>query len=345
MYNPFSDYISYSLFSGVLYKHEATVTRQFVLVKKAIEKVKLFIRFNQSFFPGFVLILFLLAGCKEKNKNTGPVYGTKSTVSVNEYRFAIPEFSNPADVISTYQPLIDYLNKNTKNAKFILETSKNYASFESKYKNGGPEFIRPNPWQTIQAIQFGYDVILTAGDPDEFKGILVVRKDGGINKPSDLIGKTISYSSPTAMAATVMTQYFLYKNGINVNRDIKNIYVGSHESALLNVYLKNTAAAGSTLIPWNDFQRDHPAEAAELKVAWETESLIMGSVMIRKDIDSVIRRQVTDCLLKLPETEEGRKILFTIHTKYFLAATNKDYDVVKQYVQRFEKEVRKIELK
>ncbi|MFT3846987.1 MAG: PhnD/SsuA/transferrin family substrate-binding protein [Lacibacter sp.] len=299
---------------------------------------------GRIFVCHFIVLLYLLPGCKEKEISS-PLYGTAPSDSIPVYRFATPEFNNPGDVMADYQPLMDYLNDNIKSVRFVLETSKDYANFEKKYQNGTPEIIRPNPWQTIQAIQSGYDVILTTGDPAGLKGLFIVRKDAEINKPSDLIGKTVSYSAPTAIAATVMTQYFLYQNGINVNRDVKNIYVGSHESALLNVYMKNSSAAGSTSIPWHDFQKNHPPEASKLKVAWETESLIMGSIMIRRDVDSAIRRQVTDCLLQLPETEKGRALLAGIHTKYFLRATNKDYDVVKQYIQRFERDVRKIEVK
>lgn len=344
MQSPVLIHINQYFFSETLNQKVATVNRLFTIPGKVKARIKSISLLYQLLVPVF-LLLFLLVSCKGKNKTTGPVYGTTHEIPVPEYRFAIPEFSNPASVIEAYQPLMDYLNKKIKNVKFVLETSSNYSNFEKKYKENGPEFIRPNPWQTIQAIQFGYDVILISGDPADFKGIVVVRKDGGINKPSDLIGKTVSYSSPTAMAAAVMTQYFFYKNGIDINKNLKNIYVGSHESALSNVYLKNSAAAGCTLIPWNDYQRDHPKEASELKVAWETESLIMGSIMIRRNVDSVIRRQVTECLLTLPETAEGRALLESIHTKYFLSGSNKDYDVVKKYVQRFEREVRKIEMK
>ena len=67
-------------------------------------------------------------------------------------------------------------------------------------------------------------------------------------------------------------------------RDIENRYVGSQESSIMNAYLGQTAAGATWPPPWRAFQKEHPREAAELKVIWETESLVNNSVMVRDDV-------------------------------------------------------------
>jgi phosphonate transport system substrate-binding protein len=261
------------------------------------------------------------------------------------YVLAVHPLYNPTKLFSAYQPLVDYLNKHLEEAQITLEASRDYDTFEEKYENRLPDFLLPNPWQTLQAMESGYQVIATAGEPEDFKGIFIVRKDSSIEQPVDLLGKAVSYPSETALAACIMPQYFLYQNGIDVNRDIENRYVGSQESSIMNVYMGLTAAGATWPPPWRAFQRDHPEEAAELMVIWETEPLINNSVMARNDVPADVRNKVQQLLITLHETDEGRSILTGMDTARFIPAEDSDYDIVRAFVAQFEKAVRPVEEK
>ena len=298
-----------------------------------------------------IVTFFLLAllcgtspGCDRAPEVKGPQVGTKPRSSdIPVYRFAVHPLHNPGKLFQAYQPLMDSLNGQLHDARLTLEASRDYANFEEKYQARKPEFLLPNPWQTLQAMPVGYHVIAMAGEPQDFKGIFVVRRDSGLTHPAELKGKAVSYPSPTALAACIMPQYFLHNHGLNVNTDIENRYVGSQESSIMNVYVGQTAAGATWPPPWRAFQREHPREAAELKVIWETEPLVNNSVMVRNDIPAQVEKQVRALLLKLDKTPEGRSILAGMETTRFLPAADKDYDVVRRYVSRFESEVRPVE--
>jgi phosphonate transport system substrate-binding protein len=294
------------------------------------------------------LLLYVMTnvGCSNSNENSGPRYSASPAIYEDPvYCFAVHPLHNPNKLLQVYQPLINYLNANVAGVRFTLEASRDYASYEKKYLGRKPAFLLPNPWQTIQAIKVGYHVLAMAGEPGDFKGIFVVRKDGGIRSPSDLKGKTISYPASTALAACIMPQYFLHSAGINVSTDIINKYVGSQESSIMNVYLGQSDAGATWPPPWRAFQKDHPEEAATLKVVWETEPLINNSVMIRDDIPAEIMLQVQKLLTSLNEKAEGKLILADMETTRFILASDKDYEIVANYISLFEKEVRKIETK
>jgi phosphonate transport system substrate-binding protein len=247
--------------------------------------------------------------------------------------------------MQVYQPLIDFLNTRVKGAGFTLEASRDYSSFEKKYLDRLPGFLLPNPWQTLQAMKTGYHVLAMAGEPGDFKGIFIVRRNSLIRMPKDLKGKAISYPAATALAACIMPQYFLFHSGIDVTSEIDNKYVGSQESSIMNVYLGLTAAGATWPPPWRAFQKNHPREASELQVIWETDPLINNSVMARDDIPSDILKQVQTSLMILHETNQGKEILAGMETARFLPASDKDYDVVRVYISKFEHDVRKIETK
>ena len=300
-------------------------------------------RFRRLILLLLIPVIAVTIGCSREKGGTGPKYGVAPAGSDRpEYHFAIHPLHNPAKLVADYQPLLDYLNKRLDGAKLVVESSRDYSAFEDKYRNRDPEFLLPNPWQTLQAMKSGYHVIAMAGEAKDFKGIFIVRKNSPLRNPSDLKGQTVSYPAPTALAACIMPQYFLHSHGIDVNRDIENSYVGSQESSIMNAYLGKSAAGATWPPPWRAFQREHPKEAANLKVIWETDPLINNSVMARDDVPASVRDQVRTLLAGLNETAEGKAILANMETARFIRASDADYDLVRSYVARFEKDVRKV---
>lgn len=296
-------------------------------------------------FLGLTLlsVILLLTGCNSKSAEKTLQYSkTPSTASPPVYRFAVHPLHNPAKLAEAYQPLIEFINLHIPEAFFELEASRDYQAFEEKYRIRRPEFLLPNPWQSIEAMKSGYQVIAMAGDAEDFKGLFIVRKNSLVKKLTDLKGKTVSYPSPTALAACIMPQYFLHQQGININRDITNIYVGSQESSIMSAYLGQSAAGVTWPVPWRLFQQDHPHEAAQLKVLWETPCLLNNSVMVRDDVPAAISLKVRQLLLDLPQTAEGRAVLSSMSTTRFHAADNGSYKRVRDYVTAFEKEVRPV---
>jgi len=295
--------------------------------------------------PAAVLVLAAACG-RAPDAEPGPRYAAgPSRRDAPAYRLAVHPLHNPEKLSRTYQPLIDHLNGRIGGARFELEASRDYGVFEDKIRARAPEFLLPNPWQTLRAMKAGYRVIAMAGDPRDFKGIFIVRRDGGIRLPADLKGKAVGYPSPTAVAACILPQYFLHEHGIDINTDIENRYVGSQESAIMNVYLGKTAAGAVWPPPWRAFIKDHPKESAELKVAWETPHLINNSVMVRDDVPAPVWERVVKVLQRLRDTPEGRGILAGMETARFYPSDNGDYEAVRRYIARFEKEVRPVELK
>jgi phosphonate transport system substrate-binding protein len=295
-------------------------------------------------FLALLVTSWALVACAPESSDATLQYSrTPKASQARVYRLAVHPLHNPEKLSAAYQPLVDHLNRQLQGVRIELESSRDYQAFEKKFRQRGPDFLLPNPWQTLQAIQVGYHVIAMAGDASDFKGIFLVRKDGGIAQPADLKGKSVSYPSYTALAAAIMPQAYLHAHGINIRRDIQNVYVGSQESSIMNVYLKQTAAGATWPPPWRLFQQDHPQEAAQLQIAWETPSLLNNSVMVRDDVPAALAQQVTAMLLALPQTAPGRVILDSMQTTRFHPSSDAHYKVVADYIARFERDVRPVE--
>jgi len=160
-----------------------------------------------------------------------------------------------------------------------------------------------------------------------------------IKKVADLKGKKVSYPARTALAATMMPQYYLRTRGLDVNHDIENLYVGSQESSIMNVYLGNVAAGATWPLPWEAFQKEHPDMAHELELKWETEPMINNGVVARDDVPEQLARRVAQLLDTLHTTVEGKAMLARMPLSRFELADDQRYRVIEDFLHKFSQTV------
>lgn len=264
-----------------------------------------------------------------------PEFTSAPISSAQEYIFGVHPQRNPEKLHAVFGPLINYLNTQLPDARFVFEASRNFASFDQKQANHQFAFVLPNPYGTVVGIENGYKVFAQMGNENDLRGMIVIRRDSPIRKVTDLKGKVVSFPAPTALAATMMTKYFLHTHGLNVNTDIESRYVGSMESSLMNVYQRNVAAGTVYPPAWRDFQKNQPQVAAELKVMWETESLPDNSLMARADIPQELVDRVAQLILNMHTTDEGKAILAGMDMAKFKPANNATYQPVKDFLKKY----------
>lgn len=289
-------------------------------------------------------LVLLAAACGKSEENAyQPTYSRESKQQVTEYVVGIHPLHNPQRLMEVYGPLVDYMNSKIPEVRFKLEASRNYAEFEKKFYAGHFAFAMPNPYQTVQSLKHGYRIFGKMGDDENFRGIILVRKDSAIEKVTDLKGKAVSYPAATALAATMMPQFYLHTHGIDVNRDIVNRYVGSQESSIMHVFRGYVAAGATWPVPWVSFAAEHPDMASQLIVRWETDPLPNNGWVVRKDIPAPIADEFARLLLSLHESEQGRMMLGRLPISRFEPATDETYRPVRDFLEKFSKTVRLIE--
>ena len=297
---------------------------------------------NCTIFKAVSLFLLLgLSSCSKEERAYQPSYSSQPADSARKiYNFGFMPLHNPKMVLERYGPILNYLNKNIEGVHFTFETSRNYEEFDKKLYSAAFAFALVNPYEAVNAMQHGYHVFAKMGDDDYFRGLVLVRRDSGIREIADLKGKTVTFPAKTALAATMMTQYFLQTNGLDVNKDIEISYVGSQESSITNVYLGNVTAATASMRPWLTYQRAHPDQAAQLEVKWTTDHLINNGLMARDDMPPELVQRVAGLFDKLHESQEGRAMLKNVLISRFELANDATYDVVHVFLDQFSRAVR-----
>lgn len=286
----------------------------------------------------------LLAACgRSPEAGYEPQLSERATGGGPIYRVGVHPLHNPRRLMETYGPLVEAVNAAIPEADIQLEASRNYEEFEKKLYGGQFDFAMPNPYQTVLALRRNYRVIAKMADDAEFRGLILVRRGSGIQRVTDLKGQAVAYPAPTALAATLLPQHYLNANGLNVNEDITNLYVGSQESSILNVQRGHVAAAATWPLPWKAFVAEHPELAAQLEVKWQTAPLVNNSWVARRDLPPELVQRFARVLIALKDTEAGRQLLARLPVPAIEPATDDTYRPVQQFLDNFARQVRPIE--
>lgn len=284
-----------------------------------------------------IMLILVLAACSDSaSQYLGPQYADASSGSSPKviYIFAVHPLHNPRRLFEVYQPLVDMINKHTKDFTVKFEASRNYAVFEHKLYSRKFAFALPNPYQTVLSEQYGYRIFGKMADDDKFQGIIVVRKDSQIRSVRDLKGTAISFPAPTALAATMMTKYFLHTHGLDL-KEVHLKYVGSQESSIMNVYLGRVTAACTWPPPWVLFTQRHPDLAKELTVKWRTARLINNGLVVRSDIPPAHLKVFENVIFNLQRSARGRAILEGMDLSHFVPADAGTFDVVRSFLKKY----------
>jgi phosphonate transport system substrate-binding protein len=285
------------------------------------------------------LLLPLMAAPDGSTANR-PAYGDHSPLAHKGvvYRFAIHPLYNPRRLFSVFFRMMDSINQRARDFEVRLIASRNYQSFEARVKTQDFEITLSNPLQALYAINHGYHVIGKMGDDRNFCGVIFTRRDSGINSIQDLKGKVLAFPSSTALAATMMPLYFLANHGLDMDQ-VDLHFVGSQESAIMNVFLGKADAGGTWPMPWEMLIQERAELDRTLKVLWRTPPLVNNAVLVRDDVPEEHARVIMDALTDLEHSPEGRDILEGLTLSRFERCNNTAYEPVaaflKDYIRYF----------
>ena len=274
--------------------------------------------------------VLLLVACKGDHKNYEPTFSPDSS-NKKVLVFGLPNLSSYGDC----DLFIKYLNKNLSKARIRVLACSNADDYLARLQKRVFDFTIINGQLVLDAERNGYSIVGKMGDDDKYRSVIFVRKDSAINKLSDLAGKTLTTSGPNALAGTMMPLFFLYKNGVNVKKDLKRLYAPSFESTIMNVYLGRCSAGASKRAIAMDMLKQRPQLDSKLVIKWETPPLINNALFIRSDMDRLIAAELTKLIFTLQDNEEGRKALVPLDVSKFEKASSETYKPLKEFLAEY----------
>ena len=260
--------------------------------------------------------------------------GRVSTATVRgEYSFGVLPLHNAVRLFETYEPLIDEINSRVSGFTVRLETARDYPRYETKVRERRLHFVMMNSHLVIPVEERGYRII--GRTADMIRGLVLVRNDSNIRRVRDLKATSISFASGTDLPGAMMPKLLLKQNGLDVDRDATHKYVGSPDSAIMNVFMKLSAAGCVSESAWLSFRTRRPDIAQLLEVRWATAPLVGLGILARKDVPREHEQSVARALFGLQQSEPGRRILAAMGISSFQPAGEASYDRVWEFLNDY----------
>ncbi|HBO84149.1 MAG TPA: hypothetical protein DD641_04075 [Deltaproteobacteria bacterium] len=262
-------------------------------------------------------------------------YHLSPAFSQDRLTLGIVPFQSPSKTAEMFIPLVNYLTEKT-GIKIDFAVARDFKIYQERMERGEYDITFSNPFQYIAAnSRAGYKAFAkVAGEP--FTGIILVRNDSGIKRIEDLKGKTIAFAYPTAWAAAVQTRKWLEdKYSIDYYRDMKPLFVTSHDSAILSVYARMVDAAGA--IPHEFYTMDEHIKN-DLVIIGETPPHPQMPFAYHPRVSSIAVLKIKNAVMLLDKsTPEGKKVLEALGRNGFESANDREYDVVRKLADEYSK--------
>jgi len=239
-----------------------------------------------------------------------------------------------------FHPLVTYLKEETGfDIKLVVPGDS--AKFERDIKNGDIDFAFQDPHIYTRFVRL-YDKntlirALTREGTTSQSGVVIARKDGGINTLKDLIGKTVMFGPKLSAGRWVAAKLLFEENGINIDKDLRAYSNGRCcEDVAFSVHLKAVDAGvvcDHFLEEHAEKQQELGVESKQISVISKTKSVPTKVFAARQDLNNDIINKVIQALLKLDNKKPGHtKILYRAELGGFQRSKDEHYDGMRMLI-------------
>lgn len=234
-----------------------------------------------------------------------------------------------------WRPLVEYLSKEA-GVRIELKLYDKINTFLADSQAGQADFLYAPPNMFYLAYQKQKYIPLVRSS-HMIRGQVFVRKDSPYTKVNELRGKTIAFVGPKNVCSVITRHSMLTGQGaIDYNVSFSGSTINVAKSVLVG-----KADAGATLD--TSMMNDLPEMRKEFRVILETERMAPHPFAAHPRVPKKLQELVTAALLRLDESDQGRKILDTVKlTKPIRADYNRDYSIfAKVDFERLDKQLPK----
>lgn len=234
-----------------------------------------------------------------------------------------------------FKPMAAYLSEQLQR-EVQLVTAKDFKTFWKGVVDKKYDIVHYNQYHYLKSHKaYGYQVILKNEEfgQDALAGSLLVRKDSGINSVADLKGRRIAFGGgPKAMIAYIVPVYLLQQAGLHKD-DYEAIFAKNPPNAVLSVFYHqiDAAGAGDKVLELNMVKSQ--IDIGHLKHLLTSEPIAHIPWAVKPGMADSLRDKIQQAMLKLNDTELGKRILENAQLTGIHIATDAEYNPHRVIIQ------------
>lgn len=284
-----------------------------------------------------VLVMFA-AGC---GKQSGQTRSAKIGTAENPIKMAMVPSLDTQKLVASGEKLRRLMEKET-GLKYEVSVPTSYTAVITAMGAGNVDvgWLSPIPY-VIAHDRYGVEVVLRTvrNKSDKYWSFIIARTDTGINKLADLKGKSFAYGDPVSTSGAIYPKHLLRTSGYDPEKFFSNvIYAGAHDRVVMAVYNKQVDAGAIYGGVGTDAREKVvnalPDVMSKTKVIAKSVEIPNDTVSLRKGLPTDIAKKITDGLVKVAASDEGRITIMSLYgIDGFVKAKDGDYDSVRKVAE------------
>lgn len=242
------------------------------------------------------LMLFSMIGSHVLAQNKQQNHASKADKPLI---FGVAPFMSPVALVKRLSPLRDYLSK-TLNHTVHIETTKSAKENIQTTLSRHHDLVLTSPTFALELVDSGmYDLQLTQTRP--LSGLLVVLDNSPVKNVSELAGKKIG-SPPANGFLGILSHKYLESLGLKDKKAVRVEHFYSHNDAISALRLGNVDASFIA-----SFMKKHLAkQKLKVRILARSDDYPGLSILTSRNLKNDLATRITDALLKLDKTKEGK---------------------------------------
>lgn len=247
------------------------------------------------------MIAALIAGCQLKNTS-----GTNKGTEV--LRIATIPAEDAQKTRDEYKPIAEYLEKKL-GVKTEIFVATDYTGVIEAMRAGKVDLAYYGPLSYVLAAEKAnaeaFAKEYRQGSGSMYEGYIITHPDSGIEKISDLKGKTFAFVDPVSTGGYIIPRLAMVKNGINPEKDLASvIYAGGHDATAMAVKNKKVDAAAIVKHMYDKMVKEGLISDKDVKIIYVSDPFPGSAWAWRKDLPEGLKVKIKDAMLNIPEEDK-----------------------------------------
>lgn len=261
------------------------------------------------------------------------VYAAVAGPASAEIRLGVLPRLSATELYGMFTPLANYLTQES-GEKVSIIIPRDFDGFKSAVKNNAVDMGFSNPIVYVQLKkEANVDPLALSAEQKagtKFRGIIIARKDGGVERLQDLKGKRLVFVEKDSAGGYIFQMLLLTKAGLDIHKDFTTLpFAKKHDNVIMAVFNK-AADAGGVREDDLDKVKDR-VDLSQLKIVGYTDYFPNWPMFAGAKMNKAAAAKIKAALLKLtPNNPESDKILGPAKLAGFVPVADKDYDLVRQ---------------
>ena len=160
-----------------------------------------------------------------------------------------------------------------------------------------------------------------------YSGYIFVRKDSGIRSVADMKNKRLALVDKATTAGYIFQLDFFKKQNVkNMDEYFSKIYfTGGHDASAWAVYTGEADVGGGKNHIFNELGREYPDFQDKMLVLARSPDVPSNGMVVRADLDPLLKKRLKELMLGLEDSTEGRKVLQDFGAERFIQNSDEDY--------------------